>query len=132
MEEFSNPVYKVDVLKVEFPVVAGAPEWSDAEAREWYRAADGAAGAVPYIYLSAGVDISQFVNSLDLATAAGARFSGVLCGRATWQQGAAAYARGGRRALDAWLAVNGVANLERINRCLESATPWETRAATVR
>jgi tagatose 1,6-diphosphate aldolase len=132
MEEFSDPVYKVDVLKVEFPVVAGAPEWSDAEAREWYRAADGAAGAVPYIYLSAGVNISQFVDSLGLAAAAGARFSGVLCGRATWQEGATAYARGGRLALDAWLAVNGVANLERINRRLESATPWESKSVTIR
>jgi tagatose 1,6-diphosphate aldolase len=122
MEEFSRPVYKVDVLKVEFPVVAGTPEWSRDEAKAWYRAADEVAGA-PYIYLSAGVNISEFVGSLELAAEAGARFSGVLCGRATWQGGCTAFARGGRAAFDAWLATDGVANLQRINRCLEAATP---------
>ena len=55
MEEFSKPVYRVDVLKVEFPVVAGASEWTHAEALEWYRAADRATG-VPYIYLARGRD----------------------------------------------------------------------------
>ncbi len=39
MEEFSKPVYKVDVLKVEFPVVAGDREWPHQQALEWYRAA---------------------------------------------------------------------------------------------
>jgi len=124
MEEFSKPVYKVDVLKVEFPVVAGTPEWTRDEAKAWYRAAGEVAG-VPYIYLSAGVGIAEFVASLELAAEAGARFSGVLCGRATWQGGAPAFARGGRAAFDAWLATEGVANLQRINRCLEYATPWD-------
>jgi len=128
MEEFSKPVYKVDVLKVEFPVVAGTPEWTRDEAKAWYRAAGEVAG-VPYIYLSAGVGIAEFVASLELAAEAGAKFSGVLCGRATWQGGAQAFARGGRPAFDAWLATEGVANLRRINRCLEYATPWESLTA---
>jgi tagatose 1,6-diphosphate aldolase len=127
MEEFSNPVYRVDVLKVEFPVAAGAPEWSHAEAREWYRAADQAAG-VPYIYLSAGVGISEFILSMELAAESGARFSGVLCGRATWQEGVPHFVRGGRPAMDAWLAAAGAANLRRINSCLNAAVSWETRA----
>jgi tagatose 1,6-diphosphate aldolase len=126
MAEFSKPVYKVDVLKVEFPVLAGDPEWSPAETLDWYRAADRAA-FVPYIYLSAGVGIEEFVASLELAAEAGARFSGVLCGRATWQHGAPEFARGGRPALDTWLAHEGVANLHRISRCLERATPWDAR-----
>ncbi len=125
MEEFSKPVYKVDVLKVEFPVVAGAPEWTHAEALEWYRAADRAT-TVPYIYLSAGVGIAEFVGSLELAAESGARWSGVLCGRAGWQDGAAAYARGGRAALDAWLATEGAANWRRINALLASAAPAVT------
>jgi tagatose 1,6-diphosphate aldolase len=124
MEEFSKPVYKVDVLKVEFPVVAGTPEWTGDEAKAWYRAAGEVVG-VPYIYLSAGVGIAEFVASLELAAEAGAKFSGVLCGRATWQGGALAFARGGRAAFDAWLATEGVANLRRINRCLDYATPWD-------
>jgi tagatose 1,6-diphosphate aldolase len=126
MEEFSKPVYNVDVLKVEFPVAAGTPEWSRAEAVEWYRAADQAA-AVPYIYLSAGVGISEFVGSLELAVESRAGFSGVLCGRATWQEGVPHFVRDGRPAFDAWLAAAGAANLRRINACLQSASSWETR-----
>jgi tagatose 1,6-diphosphate aldolase len=122
MEEFSKPVYKVDVLKVEFPVVAGAAEWTRAEALEWYRAADSAA-AVPYIYLSAGVGIGEFLGSLELAAESGARWCGVLCGRAAWQDGATAYVRGGRAALDAWLATEGSANWRRIGALLRAASP---------
>lgn len=123
MEEFSKPDYKVDVLKVEFPVVAGTPEWTRAEALEWYRAADRAASGVPYIYLSAGVGIGEFVGSLELAAESGARWSGVLCGRAGWQDGASAYIRGGREALDAWLATEGAANWRRIGAMLSAASP---------
>jgi tagatose 1,6-diphosphate aldolase len=123
MEEFAKPVYKVDVLKVEFPVVAGAPEWTRAEAIEWFRAADRAAAGVPYIYLSAGVGIAEFLGSLDLAAESGAKWSGVLCGRAGWQEGAAAYVRGGRAALDAWLATDGAANWRKIGAALKSASP---------
>jgi tagatose 1,6-diphosphate aldolase len=126
IEEFSNPVYGVDVLKIEFPVVAGAREWSHAEALAWYRAADQAAG-LPYIFLSAGVSIKQFLGSLDLAAAAGTRFSGVLCGRAAWQDGVPVYAREGLAAFRAWLATAGVRNQRRIGECLEAATPWEDR-----
>ena len=126
MEEFSKPVYKVDVLKVEFPVVAGASEWTRPEALAWYRTADQAA-SVPYIYLSAGVSISEFVGSLELAAEAGAHFSGVLCGRATWQDGIPQFVRGGRPALDAWLAADGVRNLRRIDLCLDAATSWEAK-----
>jgi len=123
MEEFARPVYKVDVLKVEFPVVAGAPEWTRAEALEWYRAADRAAAGVPYIYLSAGVGIGEFLGSLELAAESGAKWSGVLCGRAGWQEGAAAFMRGGRAALDAWLATEGAANWRRIAAGLQAASP---------
>jgi tagatose 1,6-diphosphate aldolase len=121
MEEFARPVYKVDVLKVEFPVVAGAPEWTRAEALAWYREADAAAAGVPYIYLSAGVGIGEFLGSLELAAESGAKWSGVLCGRAGWQDGAAAYVRGGRAALDAWLATEGAANWRRIGAALAGA-----------
>jgi tagatose 1,6-diphosphate aldolase len=123
MEEFARPVYKVDVLKVEFPVVAGEAEWTRAEALEWHRAADRAASGVPYVYLSAGAGIAEFIGSLELAAESGARWSGVLCGRAGWQDGAAAYVRGGRSALDAWLASEGAANWRRIHALLAAASP---------
>jgi len=48
---------------------------------------------------SAGVGIDEFVASLTLAAEAGAHYSGVLCGRAVWQEGVPIYVREGRAAL---------------------------------
>jgi tagatose 1,6-diphosphate aldolase len=128
MEEFSDPVYRVDVLKVEFPVGAAyADAWSKSEALEWFRAVDSAT-PLPYIYLSAGVGIADFTSCLRLAAEAGARFSGVLCGRATWQDGVAVYATSEKAALSEWLATAGVRNVRAINECLKAATPWSARA----
>ena len=39
---------------------------------------------LPYIYLSAGVSAELFQETLKFAHDAGAKFNGVLCGRATW------------------------------------------------
>lgn len=139
MEEFSKDIYKVDVLKVEFPVnaafvegsgvYAGRTAYSREDALECFRRADRAAGR-PYIYLSAGVSAQAFNESLRLAADAGARFSGVLCGRATWQDGVPIYARQGRDALDAWLTAEGVRNITAVNDCLRSATSWRQRLFT--
>jgi tagatose 1,6-diphosphate aldolase len=136
MEEFSKPIYKVDVLKVEFPATArytegcsvysGQKAFTRGEALHWFRAAD-AAARVPYIYLSAGITISEFVDSLSLAAEAQAKYSGVLCGRANWQDGIPVYASGGKAALHKWLATEGLANVARINECLRDATPWWQR-----
>ncbi len=125
MQEFSRDVYRVDVLKVEFPVNAAylGQAYSRKEALKWYREADSATD-LPYIYLSAGVSSSQFAEQLALAAESGAQYSGVLCGRATWQDGAAAYARGGNAALDEWLATEGVKKIQAVNECLKPAVPW--------
>lgn len=133
MREFSRDVYKVDVLKVEFPVnvsyVAGSPvcsgqaAYSTDEALGYFREADAAARR-PYIYLSAGVSAEHFRASLGLAANSGARFSGVLCGRATWQDGAPVFMRDGLAAFEQWLAAEGAGNIEAINALLECATPW--------
>lgn len=126
MEEFSKPVYKVDVLKVEFPVSAAfaGDVFTRGEALEWFRAAHAAAGRCPYIYLSAGISIDEFVASLELAAESGAGFSGVLCGRALWQDGIPAFVSGGPEAFAAWLSRDGAANLNRITACLAAAAPW--------
>lgn len=134
MQEFSRDIYKVDVLKVEFPVNAAYVEGCDvfngtrvqtrAEALDWYRRVDTAARR-PYIYLSAGVSAPQFREQLTLASEAGVRFSGVLCGRATWQDGIPIYAKQGRAALENWLQSQGVANIQGVNHCLASARSWE-------
>jgi tagatose 1,6-diphosphate aldolase len=130
LEEFSKPVYKVDVLKIEFPVLASSigTYFERAEALNWFRTAD-QASTVPYVYLSAGVPVTDFVGSLELAAESGARFSGVLCGRAAWQDGVPAFARGGTAAFSEWLSGDGVRNTQRIVDCLRSAIPWHDRDA---
>jgi tagatose 1,6-diphosphate aldolase len=136
MEEFSKDVYKVDVLKVEFPVnvsfvegsavYEGVSAYSRTEALQHYCAADAVARR-PYIYLSAGVSAPHFVESLRLAAESGAHYSGVLCGRATWQGGVPAFASDGPAAFENWLKGEGVRNIQALNECLRTATPWEKR-----
>jgi tagatose 1,6-diphosphate aldolase len=133
IEELSKDVYKVDVLKVEFPVnaayvdgssvYAGQAAYTRDEALEWYRRVDTAAQR-PYIYLSAGVSAPHFREQLRLSAEADSRFSGVLCGRATWQDGVPLYAKQGGEALERWLSEEGVANIQAVNDCLRSASPW--------
>jgi tagatose 1,6-diphosphate aldolase len=133
MLEFSKPQYKVDVLKMEVPVnmefvegtasFKGAKAYSRAEALQHFR--DSAAlTKLPFIYLSAGVGNSQFVETLAMAGESGAEFNGVLCGRATWKDGMPIYGKGGVKALEDWLAKDGVANIEAVNQALSAATPW--------
>lgn len=53
------------------------------------------------------------------------RFSGVLCSRATWQEGIPVYAVEGVDALDRWLEDRGVQNIQAVNKVLaHGATPW--------
>ena len=135
MQEFSQPQYGVDVLKVEAPVnmryVDGSKAnydnqvaYSREQAREHFRAA-AAASRLPFIYLSAGVTDEVFLETLELAAEAGTPFSGVLCGRATWQEGIPEYGKGGTKALRAWLSDCGVQNIQTLNKVLaKSAKPW--------
>jgi tagatose 1,6-diphosphate aldolase len=133
MKEFTKPQYHVDVLKVEVPVNAefvegssvykGQKAYSRAEALNHYREA-AAVATKPFIYLSAGVGNKQFVESLHMATEAGADFSGVLCGRATWKDGMPIYATKGVKALEDWLSSEGVKNINAVNDALKGAVPW--------
>ena len=133
MEEFSKPQYAVDVLKVEVPVnmafVKGARDcqgdgvYSREEAKEHFRRA-AAAAKKPFIYLSAGVSNETFLETLELAAEANTNFSGVLCGRATWKEGIPVYGKKGIKALEEWLANQGVANIKNVNARLGAAKPW--------
>jgi tagatose 1,6-diphosphate aldolase len=78
----------------------------------------------PFIYLSAGVSNAEFTESLELAAEAGTRFSGVLCGRATWKDGIPVYGKQGGQAFRAWLASEGVKNINNVNDRLKPARPW--------
>lgn len=135
MEEFSKPRYGVDVLKVELPVnpafVAGTraytgegTAYSRQEAIEHFRNTASAA-RVPFIYLSAGSTDEVFCDMLELAAEAGVRYSGVLCGRATWQDAIPVYANDGIVALEGWLADRGLQNIKALNNVLtHGAVPW--------
>ena len=86
-----------------------------------------AASRRPFIYLSAGVTDEVFRETLELAADAGTPFSGVLCGRATWQDGIPVYAAQGAKALEAWLEDRGVANIQALNEVVNrGAQPWWT------
>jgi tagatose 1,6-diphosphate aldolase len=103
------------------------------EAIAYYRHAASAA-RVPFIYLSEGVSNETFQYALELATDAGVKFNGVLCGRATWQDGVSIFVKNGEKALEEWLLVEGVKNIENVNRCLIAAhsclsAPSETATA---
>lgn len=134
MEEFSKPRYGVDVLKVEVPfnmkyvegsrAFGGTALYNTNDVMRLFREAADAAKK-PFIYLSAGVSNEVFLETLELAAQAGTRFSGVLCGRATWQEGIPVYGQQGYDALVGWLEDKGVANIEALNRVLEKgAHPW--------
>jgi tagatose 1,6-diphosphate aldolase len=135
MEEFSKPQYGVDVLKVEVPVnvryveqsVAdhdGEYAYSREEAMHHFRDA-ASASQVPFIYLSAGVTDEVFRETLRLAAEAGTPFAGVLCGRATWQDGIPIYGREGTSGLRKWLEDRGVENIKALNEVLfQGAKPW--------
>lgn len=135
MQEFSQPRYKVDVLKVEVPVnmryvegskanTDGQVAYSRNEAKQYFREA-AAASRVPFIYLSAGVSNAVFLETLELAAESDTPFSGVLCGRATWQEGIPVYGRSGASALRKWLEDEGVRNIQALNEVLhKGAKPW--------
>ena len=136
MEEFSKPRYGVDILKVEVPVNMAFVEGTQAfkgqaaytrnDALRLFRETASAASK-PFIYLSAGVTDEVFRETLELAAEAGTDFSGVLCGRATWQDGIPVYARDGVDGLRAWLEDRGVANIQMLNAVLaKGAKPWWT------
>jgi len=78
----------------------------------------------PIIFLSAGVSSQVFLETLELAVESGAKFHGVLAGRATWQDGVPVYVKGGAAALEAWLNTAGLHNVKEINKVLQSAQPW--------
>jgi tagatose 1,6-diphosphate aldolase len=133
MQVFSRPEFRVDVMKVEVPINAefvegcavyrGQKAHTREEARAQFREA-AAMAAKPFVYLSGGVSNAQFIESLTIAGEAGADYSGVLCGRATWKDGIPVYARQGLKAFEEWLRRDGVRNITAVNAGIQSARPW--------
>ena len=133
MAEFTKDRYGVDVMKVEMPInmkcvegtkaFGGQKAYSKQEALDHFRRTAEVA-TKPFIYLSAGVSNAEFTESLELAGEAGTRYSGVLCGRATWKDGIPVYGKQGAQAFRDWLEGEGVRNIENVNARLKPAHPW--------
>ena len=131
--EFSAPKYKVDVLKLEFPAdlkrtkefCGGAfgqehePVYQLSDVREFCRQLDEAA-RMPWVILSAGVSIDEFLVQVELATEAGA--SGFLCGRAIWKDAVPLYPDLAK--MEEWLRSEGAYNFLRANAYAQRARPW--------
>jgi tagatose 1,6-diphosphate aldolase len=136
IEEFCKASYRVDVLKVGVPVNMNFVESADlsrsqaiysrSEAKSHFKRASEAA-SLPFIYLSEGVTNQTFADALMLAAEAGSDFSGVLCGRAIWQDGVPVFVQQGATALDDWLQAQGVRNVQNVNIHLRAACPWFER-----
>ena len=133
MAEFTKDRYGVDVMKVEVPVnmrfvegakvFGGTKAYTRAEAMQHFRHAASVA-TKPFIYLSAGVSNAEFTESLELVAEAGVKFSGVLCGRATWKDGIPVYAKHGASEFRKWLESEGVTNINNVNARLKAGAPW--------
>jgi tagatose 1,6-diphosphate aldolase len=136
IKEFCKASYQFDVLKVgllvnvNFVELAHLPRsqavYSRSEAISHFKRASRAA-SLPFIYLSEGVANQTFAGVLTLATEAGSDFSGVLCGRAIWQDGVPVFVHQGAAALDDWLQEHGVPNIQNVNAHLTAARPWFER-----
>ncbi|MDQ3440948.1 MAG: tagatose 1,6-diphosphate aldolase, partial [Planctomycetota bacterium] len=131
--EFTKDRYGVDVMKVEVPInlkfvegtraFGGQAAYTKQEAMDHFRRSAEVA-TKPFIYLSAGVSNAEFTESLELAAEAGTRFSGVLCGRATWKDGIPIFGKQGPQAFRKWLEEEGVRNIANVNDRLKAARPW--------
>lgn len=140
MKIFSDPVFAVDVLKMEVPVnmnyVEGFAEdgnyvYSREEALHHYKE-QSESTYLPFIFLSAGVSMELFKETLRFAKEAGSEFNGVLCGRATWKDSVEIYVTEGKEATQEWLTTQGRQNIEDLNDVVrKSATPWTQRISSL-
>lgn len=135
MRTFSDPRFGIDVLKVEVPVnmnyvegfTDGEIVYTEQAAKEWFRLQE-EASLLPYIYLSAGVPADLFRRTLVFARDAGAAFSGVLCGRATWAGSVKPFMEKGEKAALEWLQKEGTDNVCALNQILkQTAVPWQEK-----
>lgn len=139
VREFAKPEYHVDILKVEFPAdlkycaeyadgafdgIEREPVYDLSEVEEFCREVTRAA-KVPWVILSAGVGIEEFLEEVEIASRNGA--SGFLCGRALWKYCVDYYPD--LDAVEEWLSTSGVENFRRLYAASQEARPFfETEA----
>jgi tagatose 1,6-diphosphate aldolase len=134
LRRYAHPRFRVDLMKLEFPVElkrvdgfhAGALDGvareavHDLDETRGLLAALDAASPVPWVLLSAGVGPREFALNVELAVEAGA--SGVLAGRAVWYDALAAYPD--LDAVKARLRDRSVPYLKQLAGIVERARPW--------
>jgi tagatose 1,6-diphosphate aldolase len=106
----------------------GEEAYTRAEALQHFRDA-ASVTHLPFIYLSAGVSNPTFIETLELANESGTTYNGVLCGRATWKDGIAIYAKQGAKAFEDWLNTTGVENINNVNKALKGAHSWHSKVS---
>lgn len=127
MKVFSHNRFNVDVLKVEVPVNMNYVEgfgtdevvYTKEEAAQFFKEQEEATH-LPYIYLSAGVSAQLFQDTLKFAHESGAKFNGVLCGRATWSGVVKVYIEQGEEAAKEWLRTEGYNNINQLNKVIQN------------
>ena len=132
IKEFSKPEYNVDVLKMETPVNMNFVEGyskdevvhSKEEAAKYFKEQSDNTH-LPFIFLSAGVTMELFNQTLEFASESGSKFNGVLCGRATWSGVVEPFAQEGEKAAREWLRSEGKKNITDLNDVIErTASSW--------
>jgi len=134
VKEFSKPEYNVDILKIDFPADLkyctefAKGEFDGKKRRAIYSLREienlcktiRDISSVPWIILSGGVGIKEFLIKVKLASDNGA--SGFLGGRPLWQEAIKFYPDAGK--MEEWLITGGVDNFQKLLRASENATPW--------
>jgi len=133
-KEFSKEEYGVNILKLEFPVNLKFVEefhngyFDGKERKAVYTIKDAEdacyeitkASRLPWVILSAGVDMAEFVYNVEIASKEGA--SGFLAGRAVWKEFTKYYPS--EQDMVAWLKTSGVTNYYRLYEASKKATPF--------
>lgn len=126
---FTDPAYGVDIFKLEPPgPIGNVPDPDGAEAAALQGAYDRMAAMLPrpWVMLSAGAGMTDFLRSMTYACRAGA--AGYLAGRAIWAEAFAHFPD--LAAMERVLADTGRRNLEALNHLTDtSAAPWQSHPA---
>jgi tagatose 1,6-diphosphate aldolase len=126
---FTAPEYGVDIFKLEPPgAIKGVPDPDGKEAAAQQAAYDRMAAMLPrpWVMLSAGAGMTDFVRSMRYACRVGA--SGYLAGRAIWADAFTKFPD--FDAMDHALASEARRNLETLSELTDrAATPWHAHPA---
>lgn len=124
VEDFVNPDYKIDILKIEIPVTLdfvegfGTPAMSRREAEAAVVDVSNAAGDMPFVYLSAGVTFERFVEGLSFCKSSSGKAAGFMCGRALWSDAIGIFGTEGASAMARWMATTGRERLVRMEEAI--------------